>query len=433
MGSVNHPDAPILEPRETWLERIPRWSKRLGTIGTRPEDDEEEILRKASVILTMSLITALATVWVAIYGALGLFTSAAIPFAYQVISATSLLLLARTNGFNWYLRSQMTLMLLLPVLLQFSLGGFVASGGVILWSLSAPLVALVFARRPLPWFVAYVTLLAVSGFAEGALIPASMPVAVRNTFYVLNIGGVSTVVYALLRYFMRGLVSERKKSEALLLNVLPAPIARRLKGGERPLADYVEEAAVLFADLVDFTPLAERMDPDALVELLDELFSRFDAIADRRGLEKIKTVGDAYMIVGGLPNPSPNAAQDVAEMALEMQDLVARLPTPTGEPLRLRIGIDIGPVVAGVIGRRKFSYDLWGDTVNTASRMESHGVAGRIQVTSRAYERLQSRYEFTAREPLTIKGKGNLVPYLLEGRRDSAKAMHRQTVGPVSQ
>jgi class 3 adenylate cyclase len=229
---------------------------------------------------------------------------------------------------------------------------------------------------------------------------------------------VSAVVYFLLRYFMRGLALEREKSERLLLNVLPASIARRLKAGERPLADRFEEAAVLFADLVGFTPLSEKLTPEELVGMLDGLFSEFDAMAEQRQLEKIKTVGDAYMVVGGLPEPRPDAAEAVAEMALEMQELVAGYDTPFGQLLRLRIGIDIGPVVAGVIGKKKFTYDLWGDTVNSASRMESHGLPGKIQVTPRAYDRLKHRYRFQSREPVEVKGKGRTVPFLLIGRSE---------------
>jgi class 3 adenylate cyclase len=253
---------------------------------------------------------------------------------------------------------------------------------------------------------------------EPFLTPATINPSVTVAFFVLNIGGVSAVVYFLLRYFMKGLASERQKSESLILNVLPASIARRLKAGERPLADRYEDVAVLFADLVDFTPMSEKLTPEEVVEMLDGLFSEFDVMAERRGLEKIKTVGDAYMVVGGLPEPRLDAAEAVADMALEMQELVAGHVTSFGGQLRLRIGIDIGPVVAGVIGRKKFTYDLWGDTVNTASRMESHGIPGQIQVTPRACERLSHGYRFQPREPMEIKGKGKIVPFLMVGRDD---------------
>ncbi|MDP9495780.1 MAG: adenylate/guanylate cyclase domain-containing protein, partial [Actinomycetota bacterium] len=204
----------------------------------------------------------------------------------------------------------------------------------------------------------------------------------------------------------------------LLLNVLPASIAKRLKAGERPLADRFEEVSVLFADLVGFTPMSEKLTAEEVVAILDGLFSDFDSIAEKRRLEKIKTVGDAYVVVGGLPEPRPDSAEAVADMALEMLELVAAYPTFAGGALNLRIGIDIGPVVAGVIGQKKFTYDLWGDTVNTASRMESHGIPGQIQVTPRAYQRLKDRYRFQPREAVEIKGKGQIVPFLLLGRTE---------------
>jgi class 3 adenylate cyclase len=232
-------------------------------------------------------------------------------------------------------------------------------------------------------------------------------------FFVLNVGGVSAVIYSLLQYFMKGLATERAKSELLLLNVLPRPIARRLKGGEHPIADHIDEAAVLFADLVGFTPMTERMAPGDLIDLLDDLFTEFDEVAEANGLEKIKTVGDAYMVVGGVPEPKDDAAEAIARMALEMLRLAGHRRGFGGEGLQLRIGIDIGPVVAGVIGRHKFTYDLWGDTVNTASRMESHGIPGYIQVTPRAYEHLKEQFRFEPREPLEIKGKGPMSPLIL--------------------
>jgi class 3 adenylate cyclase len=216
----------------------------------------------------------------------------------------------------------------------------------------------------------------------------------------------------------RLLVAEQERSEGLLLNVLPAPIASRLKSGEEPIADGFPEVTVLFADLVEFTRRSREISPAQVVEALNDLFSAFDELARRYGLEKIKTVGDAYMVAGGLPAPRPDHAQAAAEMALAMRDEVAGRVDPGGEPLQVRIGIDSGPVVAGVIGRDKFSYDLWGDTVNTASRMESLGTPGCIQVTDRAYRRLRDRYRFRRRGPIEVKGKGELVTWFLLGRND---------------
>jgi len=216
----------------------------------------------------------------------------------------------------------------------------------------------------------------------------------------------------------RLLLAEQERSERLLLNVLPAPIATRLKESERVIADAFPEATVLFADIVDFTVRSQRMAPQQVVQALDELFSAFDQLARRQGLEKIKTIGDAYMVAGGLPDPRPDHAEAVAEMALGIREEVARRSDPSGQPLAVRIGIDTGPVVAGVIGRNRFIYDLWGDTVNTASRMESHGVAGCIQVTARTHDRLRDGYRFQRRGPIPVKGKGEMVTWFLLGRND---------------
>jgi class 3 adenylate cyclase len=214
----------------------------------------------------------------------------------------------------------------------------------------------------------------------------------------------------------RLLQAERERSERLLLNVLPAPIAERLKRRPEVIADGYPEVTVLFADLVDFTRHSQHTTPAQVVTLLDQLFTAFDQLARHLGLEKIKTVGDAYMVAGGLPTPRSDHAEAVAEMALGIREEVARHLDPAGQPLQVRIGIDTGPVVAGVIGRDKFIYDLWGDTVNTASRMESHGVPGCIQVTERVYRRLEDGYRLQRRGPVQVKGKGEMITWFLLGR-----------------
>jgi adenylate cyclase len=210
---------------------------------------------------------------------------------------------------------------------------------------------------------------------------------------------------------------ERARSDGLLRNMLPEPIAERLKQQqEEGIADAVPQVTVLFADIADFTEHAERSLPKATVALLNDLFSQFDALTEARRLEKIKTIGDAYMVAGGLPDPMADHAGAVAELALEMLNVAARQRLPDGGPVRLRIGLDSGPVVAGVIGRRRFSYDLWGDTVNTASRMETTGVPGCIQVTERTHDLLGERYLFQERGMIQVKGKGKMRTYFLSGR-----------------
>lgn len=213
---------------------------------------------------------------------------------------------------------------------------------------------------------------------------------------------------------------EQEKSEQLLLNILPLPIANRLKQGERTIADNFEEVTVLFADIVNFTEFSADLSANALVELLNEIFSTFDQLAAQHGLEKIKTIGDAYLAVGGLPTPRTDHAEAIAEMALDMQKAITQFNvlSKTGDtyPLSMRIGINTGPVGAGVIGIKKFTYDIWGDTVNIASRMESLGLPGHIQVTSTTYSRLKTRYRFQERGMIEVKGKGEMQTYFLTGR-----------------
>lgn len=241
-------------------------------------------------------------------------------------------------------------------------------------------------------------------------------------FWFCVICGTSVYFYEKLQraefFALIKLKEEQEKSERLLLNILPASIAARLKHQHLTIADHFDEVSVLFADIVGFTELSSRMSPTNLVEILNQVFSSFDNLVEEHGLEKIKTIGDAYMVVAGLPIPQADHVERIANLALAMQQVLGDITQRHETPLTIRIGIHTGAVVAGVIGIKKFAYDLWGDTVNTASRMESHGVAGAIQVSHQVYEILQYHqgYHFTPRGTVDIKGKGLMLVYLLQSQ-----------------
>ena len=386
------------------------------------ETDTDDIrVQKAALTLAAALITALSIVWVGTYWVLGLARAAAIPFVYQIASVASIVLFARTKGYRFFRLSQAVMMTLLPFLLQWTLGGYVASSAVSLWALVAAIGTLFFftADESIPWFVAFLALTLLSGLLEPILSEgsAAIPDPLRTAFFVMNVTGVSLTAYALLQYAVRARDAAFARSEGLLLNVLPKTIAERLKREPGVIAEAHAEVTVLFADIVDFTPFSERTEPARVVGVLDEIFRAFDALAERHGLEKIKTIGDAYMVAAGLPESRADHAEAMAEMALDMQVEFGRLCESLGLDLAIRIGMDSGPVIAGVIGRHKFTYDLWGDTVNTASRMESHGLAGRIQVSEETHRRLRNRYEFEERGEIELKGKGRRRAYLLVGRQ----------------
>ena len=390
-------------------------------IGVAETDADATRAQKATLTLVTACVTGLAIIWVGTYWALGLLQAAAIPFVYQVASVAIVIVFARTKSYRLFRFSQAAMMTLLPFLLQWTLGGYVASSAVSLWALVAAIGTLFFytADESIPWFVAFLALTLVSGLLEPTLSqePAAIPDVVRIAFFVLNVTGVSLTAYVLLQYAVRARDAAFARSEGLLLNVLPRAIAVRLKREPGVIAESHDEVTVLFADIVDFTPFTERTEPARVVEVLNEIFSAFDALAARHGLEKIKTIGDAYMVAAGLPEPRPDHAEAMAEMALDMQTEFGRLCEPLGLDLAIRIGMDSGPVIAGVIGRHKFTYDLWGDTVNIASRMEAHGLAGRIQVSEATYRRLCDQYEFEERGEIEVKGKGRRRAYLLVGRQ----------------
>jgi len=424
----------------SWTDRLPVVIQRLAGLGVDAEDPEEVRLDKAMLTLVASLLAVMAFAWIGIYLAIGLPWSAAIPFAYQLCVVASLVGFARTKRIRGVRAVLLVLMLVLPFALQWSLGGFANGSAVAAWAGITPILAYLFGARSWASLGAFVVLLAVSGVFETTLAADAPYIAadVRAALFVMNLAGPSIAAFLALLYFTterdrtraalarehRLLEAEQARSERLLLNILPAAIADQLRDGATTIAESQPDVSVLFADIVGFTPLGEDLGAHALVELLNEVFVVFDDLAEAEGLEKIKTIGDAYMVVGGLPTPRAGHLVALLELAIAMGDATSHVKTPGGEPLQLRIGIDVGPVVAGVIGRRKFSYDVWGDTVNTASRMESHGVPGRIQVTERVERAACHQFDFEPRTSVEIKGKGAMKTFLLVGARNVAARTH---------
>jgi guanylate cyclase len=389
----------------------------VGRIGYHPGDSEQVTLQKTLMVSGSLMFIVAGVLWGILYVLLGRGGAGQIPLFYALASSLSLLLFARTGHYRLFQVGQFGLILALPFLLQIALGGFISSSAVILWALLAPIGALLFAgpRQAPAWFVGYLQLVIVSGLLQDALPPVEpLPPVIITLFFVLNLAAVSTLVFLLLYYFVGQRDSLQARSDRLLLNILPGDVAAILKHEARTIADYHAAASILFADLAGFTPMSAGMAPVELVGLLNEVFSDFDDLVEKHGLEKIKTVGDCYMVAAGVPHPRPDHAQVLARMALEMRDLT-RHRRYGGRKLDFRIGINSGPVVAGVIGQKKFAYDLWGDTVNTASRMESHGLAGEVQVSEMTYDLLREEFTFEERGPLDVKGKGEMRVFLLQG------------------
>jgi len=405
---------------------VVRVVERLAEIGARQDRSQDERLRQGMLILASVLIAVISFIWVGTYLAYGHPRSAAIPAAYQVITVVGLLVLSRTGNFAVFRTTQLVAFLVLPALLQASLGGFVASSGMVLWAIFVPLAALALlgVRRSVGWLVAFFVAVVTLALLDPRLSehPAVLPTGFVVVFFVLNVMGVTVSAYAMLGYFVEqrerariALEAEQARSERLLLNVLPAPIAERLKRDTGVIAEHYDAVTVLFADLVGFTERTQVMPADDLVALLDRIFSAFDREADLQAVEKIKTIGDAYMVAGGLPERRPDHVEAVARVAIAMREEIAAIAREPGcEWLAVRIGIDTGPAVAGVIGRRKFIYDLWGDTVNTASRMESHGLPGEIHVTERVAAALGPEFALRPRGTILVKSKGPMSTFLLD-------------------
>jgi adenylate cyclase len=249
---------------------------------------------------------------------------------------------------------------------------------------------------------------------------------------LINVLTASSVLFTLVAYALLALRREEANAGRLLLNILPAPVAERMRAGETAIADSFPEVAILFADVVGFTPLAATRPAGEVVRLLDRVFTAFDEVAELWGVEKIKTVGDAYMAAAGLTSPVPNQAAVLAEVALAMRAAATRIGREEGLPMRLRVGIHEGPVVAGVIGRKRFAYDVWGDTVNLASRLETTAPPGAVQVSVQLAAKLEGRYLLRAREAVSMRGHGELPTFLLLGRRsdvpvDAFPAPRRET------
>jgi adenylate cyclase len=400
---------------------------RLAQIGADPQDDDDTRADKALLVLISVLILPVALLWAALYL---LFGSPVgwVPLGYFTVLLAAVGVFSRTRDFGQLLRVGQGAILFAPTLSMIPLGGFLDSGGVGLWGILAPLGALVFSdiRAAIRWYAAYVVVFLGSGIS-GELLGGVSPAVPRwftTTMLGLNVAVGGTIVFTLLAVFagqrreaLAALREEQARAESLLLNILPRSIAERLKAETQTIADQFSSASILFADVVNFAPLAERLAPAEVVGVLNHLFSHFDLLAEQYGLEKIKTIGDCYMVAAGVPSPRPDHACALARMALDMQAAMRSVDEVGHLGLELRIGINSGPVVAGVIGRKRFLYDLWGDAVNTASRMESHGTSGQIQITRATKELLDEEFICAPRGRIPVKGKGEMEAWYLVGPR----------------
>jgi adenylate cyclase len=395
----------------------------------------EEKLSGDMLLLCTGFMVCATMLWLAIYWGMGYRYSMAIPLGFQALSVFTVTLYLKFKRVYLFAVVQLGLILFTPFAMQWSIGNFVNSSGVSLWGLMAPVgaVTVLGTRNSTPWFFGWLFMTVLAGVFDYVLAPtmrAPVDMQVVSLFFVLNFACISAMIYGLLWYFasekqkLRGLIDsthaemleEKRKSEKLLLNILPPSIAERLKRGEVNIAQAHADVTVMFADVVGFTRISEELSPAQTVMMLNDIFSMFDELADRHGVEKIKTMGDGYMAAGGLETGAQiHYADAVARLALDMMAALDDYRNRSGERIEIRIGIGTGPVMAGVIGKKKFIYDMWGDTVNVAFRMTGEAPPGGIQVDHMTHRRLHSRFRFGEGKEIEVKGKGRMKVYHLLG------------------
>jgi guanylate cyclase len=387
----------------------------LLAIGDEPDDDDDMRLRKRMGVVGgyLTIVAPLAAPALADWNPI----ADVLAPALSLWSVGNLVLLARTRQFRRYVVLLLVGGLLFTLLMDVVIGGMTASAGII-WAFLTPVYAiLALGPRPaLPWFYLFIGALVLSAAVDPIVTAAIQPppYAVQLVSFVQNIGLPLGITFGMLYYTDVRRRAAEARSEELLTNAIPVAIARRLKHGEQRIAESYPETTVLFSDIAGFTPWTNRTEPARVVGLLDDLFSRFDALVAECGLEKIKTIGDAYMAVAGAPEPMAHHADAALTMARRMLAAAGDWREEHGVPLEIRIGLASGQAVGGVIGKRRILFDLWGDTVNTASRMESSGVPGHIQVATSTWERLSNRESSEPRE-VEIKGLGLMRTHLFTG------------------
>lgn len=410
--------------------------QRLRSAGVEPGDSEDLALQKSMLVFISALVCVAASLWLLIYWLLGPRLSASLPFGLQVLIVMNLAVYLRSGNFNLFRMSQLGLLLFFPFVAQWAMGDFVSASGLTLWGLLAPIAALLClgVRESLPWLAAYLIMTLITGGFDYLLadvtVRSEVPRRISMVFFALNFVTISSIVYLLLRFALverekareqleeahARLAIEQAHAERLLLNILPGPVAARLKMSDATIADGFSDVTVMFVDIVGFTELAAGMQPNQVFAMLNRVFSGFDELAEIRGLEKIKTIGDAYMVAGGLNDNLRHPCSAIAELALDMRDWLRRDQSIRAEPLQIRIGIGTGPVVAGVVGKKKFIYDLWGDTVNLASRITDESLPSGISCDEATYLRLRGQFEFEDPVTLGLKGKGQVKVWRLLGR-----------------
>lgn len=396
---------------------------------SQPTDD---LLGKAILTILVFAESLVCIFWIFALSDLGeaYAIMALFPYLYIIISYSSLLVFYRTKRFNYFTFTQLIMLLVMPFSMQWVIGGYQPSSGIAIWGILSPIGALMIlgTRQSTAWFALFAALSAISWYLNDRFLANALPIPahIKEAFFLVNVLGTSCILYLVMRYFqsqkersLDALAIEQSRSEKLLLNVLPQTIADRLKDEEKLIADSHDSVSVLFADIVGFTELAASLSPTKLVDLLSQLFSEFDALVKTYDLEKIKTIGDGYMVVGGAPSHIEDHAVIMTRMAIKMFEALDRFNQEQQHQLSMRIGISSGAVVAGVIGTSKFAYDLWGDPVNMASRMEQTALKNTIQISEATYQLIaangnEKQFEFSERKQVPIKGKGKVKTYMLK-------------------
>ncbi len=385
------------------------------SIAAEAGDDDDLRLRKRVAVIA-GYVTIGAVLILPLVGTATFLTVVA-ALAIAMAMAGNLILLARTRRFTRFVIVSLLAGAAYTLFADTAEGGLAASGGCVVWALLIPVFAILFLgpRQAIPWYGLFVgvlvTIILIDPLVSAR--PAPAPYWIQLTYWFENIAVPGTIIFLLLRYTDIRRLGAQARSDELLTNAIPASIAARLKHGEQRIAERYSDTTILFSDIVGFTPWALRTDPDRVVALLDQLFTSFDELASTHGIEKIKTIGDAYMAASGAPEARSDHAEAALAMASAMLVAFNDWRADNAPDLALRIGLASGDVVAGVIGEQRAQFDLWGDAVNLASRMEATGVPGRIQVAQSTWALLRDRHAFEARKPMEIKGLGLTPTYLL--------------------